>query len=853
MHTIQRVSLLVFLSIFFAGCDGSDGLEIIRVGRPASSGTYAHFRDTVLGAEGAFKSHIAVETSSEKVIHHVAITPGAIGFAGMAFATDEVKALKISAKKGGDGFAPNVENTKSGDYLIARPLYIYVLDEPGAANEYLHWIRSEAGQRIVTEAGFVPIEPQQSTQVSSDGEGTIRVAGSDTMAVMAKQWGETYSKQRANIVVEVAAGGSGVGIEGLVNGSVDVANSSRQITRAERAEVEEKTGKKIAEFEVARDALSVYVHKDSPIDTISIEELAEICGESGKIEDWSEVSGWPKDDFDAMELVYGLVGGLGIFLLGMKNMSEGMQAVAGSSLRKLISVVTNNRIFATIVGVVVTCFVQSSSITTVMVVGFVNGGLMQLSQAIGVIMGANIGTTITGWILVLKIGKYGLPILGAAAFAYLFSRGDRWRYWAMAIMGVGMIFFGLETMKDACAIIKHHEGFEAWFHRFSADSYFGVLQCAMAGCMLTMLVQSSSATLGITISLASQGVISCESACALVLGENIGTTVTAYLASIGATTNARRAAYFHVIFNLLGVFWVTLIFSWYYEIVKLVVNVDVTQVVMKDGMETLPYTTPMIAATHTIFNITNTLIFLPFVPLFVKLLKKIVPAKGFEEKAHLTDLDVRMLETPLFAIEQSRKEIQKMGEGCSNMLDWLSELLQQDDPDKALGDKLVEREQVLDSMQDELAAFVTNLLSANIPHAVADEARRQLRMADEYESVSDYIANLDKFDRKLRRDGHRFTPGQRHDLGQLNRHLAEYISVINQALAKNDPEVVTKTEPMSKRIRGEIKQLRRKHLEELSKAELAPVIIIAYLAALNAYARVRDHGHNIAEAIAGEK
>jgi phosphate:Na+ symporter len=230
-----------------------------------------------------------------------------------------------------------------------------------------------------------------------------------------------------------------------------------------------------------------------------------------------------------------------------------------------------------------------------------------------------------------------------------------------------------------------------------------------------------------------------------------------------------------------------------------------------------------------------------------------VPAKGFEEKAHLTDLDVRMLETPLFAIEQSRKEIQKMGEGCSNMLDWLSELLQQDDPDKALGDKLVEREQVLDSMQDELAAFVTNLLSANIPHAVADEARRQLRMADEYESVSDYIANLDKFDRKLRRDGHRFTPGQRHDLGQLNRHLAEYISVINQALAKNDPEVVTKTEPMSKRIRGEIKQLRRKHLEELSKAELAPVIIIAYLAALNAYARVRDHGHNIAEAIAGEK
>ncbi|MCA9069058.1 MAG: Na/Pi symporter, partial [Planctomycetaceae bacterium] len=149
------------------------------------------------------------------------------------------------------------------------------------------------------------------------------------------------------------------------------------------------------------------------------------------------------------QMVTTIVGGLGIFLLGMKNMSEGMQAVAGASLRRMISVVTNNRFLATGVGVIVTCVVQSSSITTVMVVGFVNSGVMQLSQAIGVIMGANIGTTITGWILVLKIGKYGLPLLGISAFVFLFSRGDRYRYWAMFLMGVGMVFFGLELMKDA--------------------------------------------------------------------------------------------------------------------------------------------------------------------------------------------------------------------------------------------------------------------------------------------------------------------------------------------------------------------------------------------------------------------
>ena len=185
-----------------------------------------------------------------------------------------------------------------------------------------------------------------------------------------------------------------------------------------------------------------------------------------------------------------------------------------------------------------TCVVQSSSVTTVMVIGFVNSGLMQLSQAIGVIMGANIGTTITGWILVLKIGKYGLPLLGGSAFVYLFAKSDRWRFWAMALMGVGMVFFGLEIMKDACSIIKETPVFSEWFRKFNADTYTGVLQCALAGCILTTLVQSSSATLGITISLASQGVISFETAAALVLGENIGTTITAFLASLGATTIA---------------------------------------------------------------------------------------------------------------------------------------------------------------------------------------------------------------------------------------------------------------------------------------------------------------------------
>lgn len=552
------------------------------------------------------------------------------------------------------------------------------------------------------------------------------------------------------------------------------------------------------------------------------------------------------------KLIFTLIGGLGIFLLGMKSMSDGMQAVAGSRLRGLISLATNNRFLATGVGVVITCVVQSSSITTVMVVGFVNSGVMQLSQALGVIMGANIGTTVTGWILVLKIGKYGLPILGAAAITYLFSKGDRLRFWAMVIMGIGMIFFGLELMKDACSLIKEHPSFESWFQSFQANDYFGVLGCALIGCLLTIMVQSSSATLGITISLASQGVISYPTAAALVLGENIGTTVTACLASLGATTNARRAAYFHIIFNLVGVFWITAIFHWYIDLVQWVIDDDVTKVIMVDGKETYN-TTATIAATHSIFNITNTLLFLPFLPLFVKLLEKFVPAKAYKEKPHLTDLDIRILETPLLAIEQSQKEIEKMGDGCVKMMDWLKTLYAQDDRDRSLAERLHHRERILDSVHDELSVFITSLLSGNVPHAAAEEARRQLRMADEYESVSDYLANLDKFDRKLRDVELRFTLEQRKDLLELHELLEQYLETVNDSLKHRDADVITKLEATGKRIRDLLKALRRKHLDDLSSGNIRPQVSVAYLAALNAYARVRDHSQNIAEAVSGEK
>jgi phosphate:Na+ symporter len=231
----------------------------------------------------------------------------------------------------------------------------------------------------------------------------------------------------------------------------------------------------------------------------------------------------------------------------------------------------------------------------------------------------------------------------------------------------------------------------------------------------------------------------------------------------------------------------------------------------------------------------------------------LVPSKDFKEKPSLTDLDMRLLETPLLAIEQSRKEIEKMSAGCEKMLTWIEELYEQDEIDKKLADKLMHREQVLDAVQDEIAKHVTSLLSNDIPHSVAVEARQQFRMADEYESISDYIVNIHKFDVRLRRDGERFTTTQRAGIKVLNKMSTEYLDLVNQALAANDPGVVTKTESVSKRLRKQIKQLRREHLSDLSAGTISPQASVAYLAVLNAFSRVRDHIENVAGAVSGEK
>ncbi|MDP6543635.1 MAG: Na/Pi cotransporter family protein [Phycisphaerae bacterium] len=552
-----------------------------------------------------------------------------------------------------------------------------------------------------------------------------------------------------------------------------------------------------------------------------------------------------------------VVAGLGVFLLGMKYMSEGLQTIAGRRLRKMIGAATGNRFSGMAVGTGVTCLVQSSSVTTVMVVGFVTAGFMTLTQAIGVIIGANIGTTITGWILALRIGKYGLPIMGVAALVFRFANKDRLKFLAMATMGMGMIFFGLELMKNGFKPIRGMESFEAWFSTFNANSYPGVLKCAAVGCVLTMIVQSSSATLGITIGLATTGVIPFHTAAALVLGENIGTTITAYLASIGTTTNAKRAAYAHVVFNVIGVIWITALFRPYIYLVEQVIGIDphAGTTVVEGGKEVVnfPHVTAAIAAVHTGFNVANTLLFLPFTNHLAALLTRFVPDRDFKETPHLTMLDANLSGTPVIGIEQSRKEVNRMADTLDKMLPRLREVISNGTPDEKNVQKIFHKEEVLDIMQKEVTVFVTDLLAGSLTLELADEGRRIVRIADEYESAGDYVQNLLKLYLRLEQADLKLSRTDRDSMLELHDEVAGYVDLVSTACRQNRPEVVTKAHSTGEGISHHVRRLRNQHLAEVADTRPAPLVTVIYTDMLNAYRRVKDHALNVAEALAGEK
>ncbi|MDA3797865.1 MAG: Na/Pi cotransporter family protein [Kiritimatiellae bacterium] len=565
-----------------------------------------------------------------------------------------------------------------------------------------------------------------------------------------------------------------------------------------------------------------------------------------------------------------VLGGLGIFLLGMKYMSEGMQNVAGDKLRNLIGLVANNRIFACIIGTLVTCVVQSSSVVTVMVIGFVNAGFMTLMQSIGVIIGANIGTTITGWILALKIGKFGLPILGIFALVYLFSKKDRTKYTAMAIMGIGMVFFGLETMAAGFKTPEIKMFLHDVFMTMSTVNYFGVLKCALVGCVTTMIVQSSSATLGITIAIAQTGVISLETAIAIILGLNIGTTITALLASIGGSTNAKRAAFAHIFFNVIGTIWILPLFYPYVHFIEklgsMFLGYSSTEVSgLADVFAKFPDGTPQtiaiaasltatIALSHTCFNVVNTIVFLPFMKYLAKFVTWLFPSKEFEEVPHLKYLTTAMINTPALAIEQSADEINEMGIQVMKMMDKLEYVVDNEDYDSKEAASIFKKEEILDVIQKEITQFIGKIFSKNTSRSIAADCRTQLRIADELESISDYIEKILKLYIKKDKSKAVFTKQGAKELKELHGDISSFIVKIADAVKHNNSDFLLEANNLNKQLVTTIKSIRDSHLDRMEETNASTIMVsLIFSDILNSYRRIKDHTLNVAEAVAGEK
>lgn len=543
-----------------------------------------------------------------------------------------------------------------------------------------------------------------------------------------------------------------------------------------------------------------------------------------------------------MEMLFQAVGGLGIFLFGMNAMSDGMQKLAGEKLKKIIGAVTNNKILAVGIGVVATGLMQSSSVTTVMVIGFVNAQLMNLSQALGVILGANIGTTVTGWLLVIDLIKYGLPIAGLASIALLFSKKEKAKIRASMIMGIGLVFFGLSLMSSGLKPMKDMPTFIDFFHKFDASTTSGMILCAFVGMLTTAVVQSSSATLGITIALATQGIIAPETGVALVLGENIGTTITAFLASLGASVNAKRAALAHFGFNFIGVIWVLSIFPFYIELLR-----------------HFPGTTSnvgiLIVTAHTVFNISNVCLFIPFTRQYAKLLIKVLPNDGTEVEGRATKLDKRLLETPTIAMSLVKTELLNAGHALGDLFDKYLYILKEDSEKDSQSVKFMfEEEERFDLIQKEISELAKDALLMELPANLIIDAKVSISLADEYESISDYLLSQTKQFIKMKENGYQLEIEHLNELFELNHKVKEFFMLVNTAYKDdNINEKLFDIGERKSKLVSTYKNLKEKYLEKVQFVNYPVEFITVCIEILNNYRRMINHVFHMAEILAESK
>ena len=555
-----------------------------------------------------------------------------------------------------------------------------------------------------------------------------------------------------------------------------------------------------------------------------------------------------------------LIGGLGLFLLGMKHLSEGLQATAGGGLRKFMAKATSHRIVGVGSGIVSTMIVQSSSIITVMLVGFVSTALMTLPQAFAVLIGANIGTTATIWIIAYAPDPQllGFIGLGIGGILYFFLRSEKVHNLGLTAIGLGLVFLGLYIMSKGVSPIRENPEFAAVFTRLSADSIVGVFAVAAVAMLFTAVVQSSAATIAIAMALAAQGLIAYEVAIAVLFGANIGTTATGWIAAIGGTADARRTALSHTLSNILG----TLVLIWFFPLfVKfgqaLFPNWHVAETTIVSGREVTAFTHMMapIAVTDTMFAICRGLLFFPFVRPFCRLVERIIPQPE-DEKPHLSALRFGMRVSPIIACDQALLEVDFMKRSNLELLDCARKVISGATVDDQGPERhIVHREDILDNVQKEVTEFLGSIMSKRLPRDVAERAQRLLRLTDELESVSDECATVLKVVKRLRGQGQHMSEQSVALLLDVHDKVASFAADVTPLI--RSPRMPFDLESLQKRsseIHTYIRECRRLQLGRVGPEDPGSSIrVLGELDIINAYERIRAYYLNCAETLAGGK
>lgn len=530
-----------------------------------------------------------------------------------------------------------------------------------------------------------------------------------------------------------------------------------------------------------------------------------------------------------------LFGGLGLFLYGMSVMSEGLEKAAGSKMKRFIEILTTNRIMAVIVGAFVTMIVQSSSATTVMVVGFVNAGIMNLTQAIGVIMGANIGTTITAQLVAFNLTAIAPVAIGLGVGLKIFSKNPKTKKYAEILLGFGILFMGMDVMKHSMKPLRGYEGFTDLLMSFGSGQILDTVLAIFTGFAVTAIIQSSSATTGILVALASQGMLPIDAAFPILLGTNIGTCVTAMISSIGANKTAKRAAVMHMMFNVVGTALFAILFAkpalWF----------------VKEF-----WTSPerQLAMMHTTFNIATTLLLVGFAPFIVKMAERLIPVSETELRK-LKDgtkyVDDRILETPSIAVVQLMKEVLHMGNVAIETLKLSGEALLQGNEEKAL--EAFEKEKEVNHLEHAIMEYLVKLSNLDISAAQRTTIDGLFSTVNDIERVADHADNIAELAMERVSNNYAFSEKA---IGELDSMMNDCISAFQESLNA----LHSYDRPSAQRVierEGYIdlleKNLRKKHIERLNRGKCEPSSGVIFLDAISNLERVGDHASNIALAV----